>query len=64
MAIYHECRVLMKSVHHISDFPKPNTNVEKVAWPPELTLKALNWIKLAETFKNCLGRGKKFHDRA
>lgn len=42
MAICHEYRVLMKSVCHISDFPKPNTNVEKVAGPDELTLKALN----------------------
>lgn len=31
MAICHEYRLLMKSVHHISAFPKPNTNVGKVA---------------------------------
>lgn len=31
MAICHEYRVLMRSVHCISDFPKPNTNVQKVA---------------------------------
>lgn len=59
VALYHEYRLLMKSVHHISAFPKPHTNVEKVAWPIELTLKALNWITLAETFRNCLGRTKK-----
>lgn len=30
-AICHEYKLLLKSVHHISAFPKPNTNVEKVA---------------------------------
>lgn len=58
-AICHQYKLLLKSVHHISAFPKPNTNVEKVAWPIELTLKALNWITLAETFKNFLGGEKK-----
>lgn len=31
MAICHEYKLLMKSVHHISAFLKPSTNVEKVA---------------------------------